>query len=143
MTQVNFYILASSELEARLQFVCRLVQQALLKQGCDVLIQVDNEAQARELDELLWVFQPEAFVPHAVSHEKNSEHAPVNIGWHSDPGQHHQLLVNLSTEIPPFFARFERMMEVVVQQEDVLHYTREHYKYLRDRGYPITDHDMR
>ncbi|WP_157729956.1 DNA polymerase III subunit chi [Bacterioplanes sanyensis] len=144
MTRVNFYILGDTQESARLQFACRLIQQAVTRQKCDVLVQVDDEAQARALDELLWVFQPDAFVPHALLDPSGSiEEAPVHIGWHNDPGPHHQLLVNLSTQLPAFFARFERLSEVVVQQQDVLHYTREHYRHLRDRGYPITDHDMR
>lgn len=144
MTHAHFYILPDDDTQSQWHFACRLISQALLRQGCDVLVQVDSKEQAQELDELLWTFQPQAFVPHTLLHPNQPiEAAPVHICWHNDPGPHHQLLVNLSSRLPGFVGRFERLSEVVVQQEDVLHYTREHYKYLRDRGYPITDHDMR
>jgi len=67
----------------------------------------------------------------------------VQIGWHAEPGQHHDVLINLAAEIPEYFSRFERVFEVVSQDPAVLNATRSHYKFYQDRGYPLKRHDLR
>jgi len=45
--------------------------------------------------------------------------------------------------LPDFFGRFSRLIEVVVQDDAILQYTREHYRFLSNRGYAIDHQDMR
>lgn len=143
MTQVDFYILAAQTHEERALFACRLAEKAFAR-GNRVLLQTDDEASARALDDLLWTFRDDAFIPHALLTAADAPaDCPVSIGWHEEPGHHHDVIVNLSTQLPPFFGRFQRFISIVVQQDQVLDYTRNHYKYLKDRGYPINNHDMR
>jgi DNA polymerase-3 subunit chi len=93
---------------------------------------------------MLWQFREDAFVPHALLNAEDAPaDCPVSIGWHPEPGHHHDVIINLSPELPAFFSRFERLVEVVVQNDDVLDYTRQHFRFLKDRGYPIEHKDMR
>lgn len=152
MTQVYFYILGGQNITDQWLFACRLTQKAVRK-GNNILLQVDNEQQAKELSDLLWCHHPEAFIPHSLSgsSQADPDNSPgqVCINWHTDPehqdfpAHQHDVLINLSGKIPDFFGRFYRFIEVVVQHDDVLDYTRKHYKFLKDRGYPITHEDMR
>ncbi|MCA6065336.1 DNA polymerase III subunit chi [Thalassolituus marinus] len=143
MTQVDFYILAAQTLEERALFACRLAEKAFSR-GNRVLIQTDTEASARALDDLLWTFRDDAFIPHALLNASDAPaECPVSISWHDDPGHHHDVIVNLSSGLPSFVGRFRRFVSIVVQHDQVLDYTRNHYKYLKDRGYPINNHDMR
>jgi DNA polymerase-3 subunit chi len=52
------------------------------------------------------------------------------------------VLVNLRAEWPPFFGRFERLIEIVSTDEDDRSRARERYKFYRDRGYQIRTHDL-
>jgi DNA polymerase-3 subunit chi len=141
MTRVDFYILQAQTEEARMLFVCRLTEKAV-KRGNRVLIVVANEAIADALDDLLWSFRPESFIPHALAGSEEAADVPVVISAGADQSEHHDLLVSLTAELPPFFSRFERMAEVVVQAPEVLAATREHYAFLRQRGYPIDTHKL-
>ena len=143
MTDVGFYILAGQQQQDQWQFACRLTEKAS-RQGNQVLIQLDSEQQAKAFSELLWCYRDDAFVPHALLNDPQAPaNCQVSIGWQTDAGHQHDVLINLSHQLPDFFSRFHRLVEVVVQQDDVLNYTRKHYKYLQDRGYPITHTDMR
>lgn len=143
MTQVDFYILAAQTPEERAVFACRLAEKAFGR-GNQILIQTDDETSARYLDDLLWTYREESFLPHALlGDSKAPADCPVSVGWHSDPGHHHDVILNLSSKLPDFFSRFQRCINIVIQQDQVLDYTRSHYKYLKDRGYPINNHDMR
>ena len=143
MTDVDFYVLAGQGQRDQLAFTCRLLEKALAKNNT-VLLHTNSQASAEKLDRLLWTALPESFIPHALLHDPKAPHnCPVSISWENDPGHHHDVLINLSDEMPSFFSRFQRYIGIVVQHDKVLGYTRNHYKYLRDRGYQIRTHDMR
>jgi DNA polymerase-3 subunit chi len=51
--------------------------------------------------------------------------------------------VNLRREVPPFFSRFHRLVEIVAAaDEDDAHEARTRFRYYRDRGYELRTHDM-
>ncbi|MEH6357410.1 MAG: DNA polymerase III subunit chi [Pseudomonadales bacterium] len=145
MTRIDFYILPDSEQQARLLFICRLVEKAY-KQNHRLYIHTDSETTSKTIDDLLWSFRPESFIPHHLL-EDTTAPAPIAIG-HGDNsgigcGDHHDVLINLSNDIPDFFSRFERCIEIVIQQPDVLETTRKHFGFYRERGYPLNTHDLR
>jgi DNA polymerase III subunit chi len=139
MTTVYFYVLGKNTAQDRLEFCCRLAAKAF-RDGRKVYINTQNPAQTKQLDELLWCYQQGAFIPHSSD---ALQVAPVNIGDGEVPPGHDDVLINLSDPIPGFFSRFERVLEVVIQDEAVLNQTRQHYKFYRDRGYDVTHHDQR
>lgn len=143
MTRVDFYILEQDSVEARMLFVCRLIDKAV-RRGMRVLVCVANPATAEALDDLLWSFRPESFIPHAIagSSEAEDPELPVVITAGQDVAHQHELLVNLTSDIPPFFSRFQRLAEVAIQEEKLLQSTREHYSFYKQRGYPIETHKL-
>jgi len=144
MTRVDFYILQQNGREARMRFACRLVEKAR-KHGNHLFIAVQNEAEAKELDSLLWHHAPESFLPHTIFSPDSDKtiSAPTMIAYGDDCGDHHDILINLREDIPDFFSRFQRLAEIVVQDAEVLDRTRANWKYYRDRGYPLQRHAIR
>ena len=134
MTKIDFYQIESDE--APLLFCCRLVAK-IYRMGHQVHIHTENEAQAKEMDALLWHFRPESFIPHTL--DNIDEEAPIRIGCSkmSEPNTHQEVLVNLSGSVPDFFSRFERVAEVVPLNTDSRDAARENYKFYKDRGYEI------
>ncbi|KUJ81529.1 DNA polymerase III subunit chi [Microbulbifer flavimaris] len=137
MTRIDFYILSSDTLESGDHFACRLAEKAH-RAGLRVLVAVDNAERAEALDKLLWTFREDAFLPH--DRQQAEKQAAVEINCGEDPGAHHGLLINLCSEVPGWFSRFERLAEIVVQQPEALARSRQRYSYFRDRGYPLQSH---
>ena len=53
------------------------------------------------------------------------------------------MLLNLAAECPPFFARHERLLEIVAPQDEAERQAaRARYAFYRDRGYAIRSHDL-
>jgi DNA polymerase-3 subunit chi len=52
------------------------------------------------------------------------------------------LLVNLAAAPPAFFARFERLAEIIGTSEADLDAARERYRFYRERGYVLRNHRM-
>lgn len=143
MTDIDFYILSAQEPQQRLDFACRLVEKAY-RSRCKVYIHLDNDAEAKAFDELLWNYRENSFIPHGlVGSDDLEENCPVYIGSGDQQAPHFDVLLNLATEIPATFARHKRLLEIVIQQDAVLAATRLHYKFYKERGYPINNIDMR
>ncbi len=139
MTQVDFHILPALQAADRYAYAARLVAKATSRQH-RVLLAVNDETEAQALSDALWGVSPESFIAHG---RLDQEAEAVQIGWHSHPGEHHDVLINLGTEIPDYFSRFHRVFEVVSQDPAILAQTRDHYRFYQDRGYPLSRHDLR
>lgn len=141
MTKVSFYILSEETLDARVHFAIKFVRQSWRK-GLSVHCHVSSRDQATELDQLLWADQM-SFIPHEIQTASNTvPKAVVGIGW-ADPLQRSGVLVNLSRTLPCWFAHFDHLVEIVVQEASILGSTRETWKNLKFNGYPVSQHDLR
>tara|TARA_X000000950_G_scaffold268728_1_gene346578 strand:- start:249 stop:671 length:423 start_codon:yes stop_codon:yes gene_type:complete len=139
MTRVDFYVVKSSGAEARLSVAARLTEKASGR-GHRVFINCDSRDQLDTLDDYLWRFKPSSFVPHCPASSDAGEQ--VVLGFEDVPGSHNDVLINLALAPPSFFARFERVAEVVTQDEDSLQALRDAWRHYKDRGYPLTKHDL-
>jgi DNA polymerase-3 subunit chi len=136
MTDVSFYKL-SGDLQVALALVCQLAQKAL-KANQQVLCLVADKQTAEQLNKMLWDFQATSFVPHGIG----AEHTPVAISVDSEPADHHSILINLQAQIPTWFSRFERVMEVIYQEPEYEQAKRDNFTFYKERGYPLSFHDL-
>jgi DNA polymerase-3 subunit chi len=49
-------------------------------------------------------------------------------------------LINLASEVPTFFGRFERLIECVDHEESVKAASRERFRFYREHGYSLKTH---
>lgn len=158
MTRIDFYVLQSNTTMAKHKFVCRLVDTALTK-GSSLFIATINNDESIELDEKLWSYKPESYIPHDIVNAKisaedekkihspkdgvsNEPLVPVRISHKNDDFKYHDVLVNLRSQRPPQFGRFKRVIEVVNQEPKSLEFSRKNYAFYKKRGYPIHTHKM-
>ena len=137
MTQIDFYI----NVDDKARTACRLAAKAYAQDLRLTVLCADAEAAAR-LDRLLWTFSATGFVPHCLADDALEPMTPVILdGAGAEPG-HDQVLLNLRPERPPFFSRFQRLIEIVTRDEEDRRLARERYRFYRDRGYEIRSHDL-
>ncbi|MDX1574268.1 MAG: DNA polymerase III subunit chi [Methylophaga sp.] len=142
MTRVSFYILKSQDIHSRQQIACRLAEKAW-REGHQVFIYTENAQQSAAMDEALWTFRPESFVPHQILESANTVAAPVLISHdNTPPPRLMDVLINLNAEQPMFFSQFERLAEIIDDDEQVKQYGRQRYKFYQDRGYPLETHHL-
>tara|TARA_R110002073_G_scaffold2998_6_gene19991 strand:- start:3193 stop:3612 length:420 start_codon:yes stop_codon:yes gene_type:complete len=139
MTLVGFYVVQSAAPGQRLNVAARLADKAF-QRGHRIFINAADEAQACELDELLWHYRPASFLPHGLLGQEHAD--TVAIGWGQEPEGHNDLLINLQLAIPPFFSRFARVAEVVTQEPDSLAALRQSWTFYKERGYQLEKHDL-
>ncbi len=147
MAEVSFYILDQAALNSRLLYTCRIIEKAY-RLGRKVYIHANDKEQAHELDEILWNFKPEAFVPHNLSYEETTKLPPVQIGFNENnssfqPDNYYQdVFVNLADTTPDFASRFTRIAEILCQHDNILSTGRERWKQYKQLGYEIKTYDI-
>ncbi len=144
MTRIDFYLLPDVELHNRLLLICKLAEKAARQQS-PVFIHAENPELLETLDTELWQFRADSFVAHRLMAEQeisaNSDADPVLLSC-GDPADDRRTLINLADQVPSFFSRFERTLEVVNQHPSTRDLGRERYKFYKERGYPLKYHKM-
>jgi DNA polymerase-3 subunit chi len=144
VTQVDFYILDSDSDDARLRLACKIVDKAT-QLDHHVFIHATSDEEARAVDELLWTFSQGSFIPHRVVRAELAEAPlePVLIGVNHPPAPGRwDVLINLAAEVPEFFSRYERVVEVVDANTTRREQSRARYRFYRDRGYKLDTHQV-
>ncbi|NMG15272.1 DNA polymerase III subunit chi [Aromatoleum bremense] len=138
MTRVQFYHNA----ENPLALACELAARAY-SGGRRVAVRVPGAAAARELDQLLWSFDPLLFVPHVMADAPLAARTPVVIGdaTRATAWPHAELLFNLADDIPPDFERFRMLVEIVGQGEAQKLPARARWTHYKQRELPLQAFD--
>ena len=139
MTRIDFYVVKTAGADARLNVAARLTEKALGR-GHRIFINCESADQLSALDSYLWEFKATSFVPHEVAGNHTDER--VVLGFEQGPQTHNDVLINLALSPPAYFAQFERVAEVVTQDEASLDALRSAWRHYRDRGYPLQKHEL-
>lgn len=139
--RVDFYLLSSDQSEARWLIACRLLEKAYAK-GHKVFVLCNNKHDAELLDELLWTFKEESFIPHNLQGEGPEPPPPIQVGYEGEPRGFNDILLNLSDHIPNFYSRFKRVMEIVINVESAKELSRKQYRDYRNKGCELHTHQI-
>lgn len=137
MTQIDFY----THVDDKLKAACALAGKAHGR-GLKVTIFCPDLETAQRFDRLLWSAPAIGFVPHCAPDDALAAETPVIVDYRGEKLLHDQVLINLRTEWPPFFGRFQRLLEIVGSADDDRAAARERFRFYRDRGYEIRTHDL-
>lgn len=141
MPRIDFYILNTGDFSTRLQFACRLAEKAY-KNRHRLYIHTEHERDAHQLDELLWTYRDDSFLPHNLYGEGPEPAPPIQIGFGIVPEKQRDILMNLSNDVPSFYPHFNRVLELVANDSNHQAQAREHFKMYRAAGYEISTHKL-
>ena len=82
------------------------------------------------------------FIPHVKISSPFAAETPVLLADTLDVLPQDERLFNLSPDVPPGFARFASLIEVVGQEEADRVSARERVKFYKDRGYEVQYIDL-
>jgi DNA polymerase-3 subunit chi len=137
VTRIDFYRNAPD----KVRVACRLATKAY--EGAKPLIVYSpDRATLARFDEALWSYQQTRFVPHCFANSPRAAETPVILASSGEALPHHDVLLNLGDEWPPFFASFERLLEVVSTDEADRERARARWTFYKSRGYELNVHDL-
>jgi DNA polymerase-3 subunit chi len=140
MPTVHFYKLSSNSQQQRLAFVCRWADRLYQRQET-VYIAVDNADTAQQLDEMLWTFKADSFIPH----QRYNGQLPLLahtllIGGTPVPESRQTRVFNLNTTAPAVGAGCDTLYEVVDNDAAWLAASRQRYRHYTQQGWQLKTH---
>ena len=136
MTRIDFHFNAPD----KLAYGCRLLRK-VVRAGQRAVV-IGPPALIADLDEALWTFSPLDFLPHVAAGDPLASETPILLCTEPAETPHHEVLVNLGTETPAFFGRFERLIEVVARDDTDRAAARQRWRFYKERGYPMVSFDL-
>ena len=141
MPRADFYLIDKDRFRAQpLLLVCELARKAYAASQ-PLLVLARDSAQAEALDDLLWSFDPDAYVPHQIAGaDADEDEAAVLIALPDTDAPLRPLLINLRDAAPQ--GVFQRVLEVVPADASARGPLRERWKYYQSLGFDVKHHDM-
>ena len=136
MTRIDFYRYA----EDKQHYACRLAARA--SRSNKVVVYSPDPALLERFDKALWTYQATGFVPHVRAGSPLAAETPIVLSPSGEGLPHHDVLLNLGDEWPPFFATFDRLLEIVGSDEQDKALARARYAFYQKRGYDIRVNDI-
>jgi DNA polymerase-3 subunit chi len=137
MTTIDFY----THVPDRLDVAARIIAKAHAAHG-SVRVLTPDSATTDALDRRLWLLPPTGFLPHCTPDSPLAAETPVWIGHSLEHAGPAAVLVNLHAAPPPFFSRFERLVEIVGTADADAAAGRERWKFYKERGYEMRPHNL-
>lgn len=154
-TQVMFYLLSderesgekssdnkksinneqSTDTSSALYHAC-LQASYFYRQNQRVFIYTQDQKQAEAVDEMLWTFDSDSFVPHNLVGEGPKSGAAVEISMQA-PNNRRPILINLTTTVPNFANQFQYIVDFVPSDEALKQQARERFKTCRQWGFQV------
>ncbi len=137
MPSVEFYDVKTGRLDLAL---CRQVQAAY-EQGQRVYVWAGSQEEARRLDDLLWTYREDGFVPHDLWSGGEPLAAPVAVGWAAGNPNGATCLVLARDASPDQVRAFARVVDFAPAQDAAgLAAARARFRAFRDAGMAPTFH---
>lgn len=135
MTEVLFVEVTATRLEFR---VCELAE-GIYAQGERLQILAPDSGQASRLDDFLWTFRPDSFIPHGLLEPAGDNPTlPIVITTREEqvPGIRRLLMLEFAS--PEFLRSFaEAIHLVVVDNRDRREASRRYWVQLREAGFSL------
>ena len=141
MPKAHFYLIDKPRFrEQPLLLVCELAKRAYAA-NLPTLILARDQAQAEALDDLLWGFDPDEYLPHQIAGmDDDEDEAPVLIASPAADAALRPLLINLRDAAPQ--GAFERVLEVVPADPAARDPLRARWKHYQTLGFELKKFDM-
>jgi DNA polymerase-3 subunit chi len=129
--EVGFYHLTRSRLDEALP---QLLEKAVERELRAVLVARDDE-QRRHLDELLWTYRPDSFLPHGTAATGFAERQPIFLARDLENPNGATVLVLVDGLMPPAELPFTRVVDLFDgADEAAVAAARERWRQWRERG---------
>jgi DNA polymerase III subunit chi len=137
MTKIEFYTGVANPIAAAHKLVLK-VHAAKRR----LRIATSDAASTEQLDRMLWEQPEDAFVPHVRLDSKWRDATPILIDHAATHEGVADVLISLCEVPPSYFARFDRLIEIVGKDDALAQTGRTRWQFYKERGYAMTHTDL-
>jgi DNA polymerase-3 subunit chi len=141
MPRADFYLIDKPRFrEQPLLLVCELAKRGFAA-NLPILVLARDAAQAEAIDDLLWSFDPDEYLPHQIAGmDEGDDETPILIATPEMDVPARAMLINLRDAAPT--GSFDRVLEVVPADPSARGPLRERWKHYQALGFDVNKHDM-
>lgn len=141
MPRADFYLIDKPRFrEQPLLLVCELAKRGYAA-NLSILVLARDAAQAEAIDDLMWSFDPDEYLPHQIAGmDEGDDDTPILIATPDMDIPARPMLINLRDGAPN--GSFDRVLEVVPADPAARAPLRERWKHYQALGFDVTKHDM-
>jgi len=141
MPRADFYLIDKPRFrEQPLLLVCELAKRGFAA-NLPILVLARDAAQAEAIDDLLWSFDPDEYLPHQIAGmDEGDDETPILIATPEMDVPARAMLINLRDAAPT--GSFDRVLEVVPADPSARGPLRERWKHYQALGFGVKKHDM-
>ena len=141
MPRADFYLIDKPRFrEQPLLLVCELAKRGYAA-NLSILVLARDTAQAEAIDDLMWSFDPDEYLPHQIAGmDEDEDEAPILIAAPDTDVPPRPLLINLRDAAPD--GSFERVLEVVPADPAARGPLRARWKHYQALGFDLNKFDM-
>ncbi len=146
MSQVVFYLLNDTDSPAYAGVATHFLKACNIAafyyaQQKKVFIYTENQQDAFAVDECLWQFDGDSFVPHNLKGEGPKFGTPVEISWQT-PTHPRPILINLSHKVPEFAINFQQIIDFVPAEPALKEAARARYSHYKKLGLTLATKEV-
>lgn len=142
MPEASFYILPSQSLSDRFLFACKLIEKAY-RCGQYCYVYTDSLQQSQQLDNQLWTFRENSFIPHQLYDKTIPNYTQtVLIGTQPAPEKWQKLIFNLSSKYPDDLSNTDRVLEIIDNNESLKQAGRQRFVQYNKNGFSTSSHTL-
>ena len=141
MPRADFYLIDKPRFrEQPLLLVCELAKRGYAA-NLSILVLARDTAQAEAIDDLMWSFDPDEYLPHQIAGmDEGDDDTPILIATPDMDIPARPMLINLRDGAPN--GSFDRVLEVVPADPAARAPLRERWKHYQALGFEVNKHDM-
>jgi len=137
MARIDFAFGAADRLRAACEVVRKHYQA-----GHPVVVYSRDMPLLERFDQMLWGVAATAFVPHVFADDPLAAQTPVLLTNAPPTARPDAWLLNLDADCPAGCEQFERVLEIVSQDEEETLAARERWKQYKAQGHELHAHDI-
>ena len=141
MPRADFYLIDKPRFrEQPLLLVCELAKRGYAA-NLSILVLARDAAQAEAIDDLMWSFDPDEYLPHQIAGmDEGDDDTPILIATPEMDVPARAMLINLRDAAPT--GSFDRVLEVVPADPSARGPLRERWKHYQALGFDVKKIDM-
>ncbi len=140
MPRAEFYLIVKDRFKSDPNLlVCELVKRAYAAE-LPTLILARSLEDAEELDDKLWSFDPDSFIPHQIAGDEDDDVTAVLIAPPGAQVADRALVINLREDAAE--GQFDWVKEVVPADPAEREGSRKRWAEYRKRGFEVTKYDL-
>lgn len=124
---ITFYILEDVDFTRAQSYLCNLIEKQYARDK-KIYIHTSSLDDAKLLDDALWTYRVDSFLPHHLRAIDTPISSPIEIGCEN---------------IPDNLSQFSELIEIVSPDANKQAEARERYKYYRQQGFSISTHKLK